>query len=133
MILQALAATNFLLGSYDAWLTRKRMKAFGVNFELNGLIKFLSHLLGPDLASVIGVLGPCVGWTFIFCYFNLPVALAIMIGYGLKRFEIQLQSRVFEKNALKIQKMMNEFRASESHPPFHEPTSSEARENSNDK
>jgi len=110
VILQVLATANFLLGAYDAWLTQKRMKAFGVNFELNKLIKVLSTRLGPDLASVIGVLGPCVGWTYIFCYFNLPIPLALMVGFGLKRFEVQLASRVYEKNALKIQKMMNEFR-----------------------
>lgn len=111
MILQVLAASNFLLGAYDAWLTRRRMKAFGKNFELNQLIKVLSTHLGPDLAAVVGVLGPCVGWTFIFTFFNLPWALALLVGFNAKRFEIQLQSRVYEKSALKIQKMMNEFRS----------------------
>src|SRR6266550_5055628 len=105
MILQALAATNFLLGAYDAWLTQKRMKAFGVNFELNKLIKVLTTRIGPDLAAVIGVLGPCVGWTFILCYFNLPVALALLVGFGVKRFEIQIASRAYEQSALQIQKM----------------------------
>lgn len=111
MILEILSAVNFALGCYDTFVTRRRMKYFGKNFELNYLIKFLSTYLGPDLASVIGVLGPCVGWTYIFCYFNLPVALALMVGFGLKRFEIQLTSLQFEKNALQIQKMMKDFRA----------------------
>lgn len=110
MILQALAAANFLLGSYDAYITNRRMKAFGVGFELNGLIKRLSTLAGPDLASVIGVLGPCVGWTCIFCYFNWPAALALLVGYNLKRFEMQLASAAFEKAAKEMQKMINEFR-----------------------
>jgi len=87
------------------------MKAFGKQFELNSLIKVLSTPLGPDLAAVIGVLGPCVGWTFIFTFFNLPWALALLVGFNAKRFEIQLQSRVYERSALKIQKMMKEFRA----------------------
>lgn len=111
MILQALAATNFLLSAYDAYLTNRRMKAFGSNIELNGLIKYLSTPLGPELASVIGVLGPCVGWTFILCYFNLPVALALLVGFGVKRFEIQIASRVYERSTLQIQKMMKEFRS----------------------
>jgi hypothetical protein len=130
MTLELLAATNFFLGAYDAWLTNKRMKAFAVNFELNRLIKLLSTHLGPELASVIGVLGPCVGWTYIFCYFNLPVALAILVGYGLKRFEIQLASRVFEKNALAIQKMFAEFRGSDATLPSVESTTKDSRLNS---
>ena len=114
MILQALAATNFLLGTYDAYLTQRRMKAFGVNFELNSLIKKLSTHSGPELASVIGVLGPCVGWTFIFTYFNLPWALALLVGFNAKRFEIQLSSDQFERSAQKIQKMINEYRSANS-------------------
>ncbi len=130
VILQVLATANFLLGAYDAWLTQKRMKAFGVNFELNKLIKVLSTRLGPDLASVIGVLGPCVGWTYIVCYFNLPIPLALMVGFGLKRFEVQLASRVYEKNALKIQKMMHEFRGSGATLPPAESTAQDSRLNS---
>jgi len=109
MILQLLAATNFFLGAYDAYLTNRRMKAFGKNFELNGLIKFITTRLGPELASIIGVLGPCVGWTYIFTYFNLPWALALMVGFNLKRFENQLSSSVFEKQAREIQKLINKF------------------------
>lgn len=109
MLLQLLASTNFLLGVYDAYLTNRRMRAFGKNFELNKLIKGLSTHLGPELAAVIGVLGPCVGWTFIFSYFNLPWALALMVGFNAKRFEIQLSSAAYEKSALQIQKMMDDF------------------------
>jgi hypothetical protein len=112
VILQILAACNFFLGSYDAWVTQHRMKLFGKNFELNRLIKSLSTHLGPEIASVIGVLGPCVGWTYIFCYFNLLWALALMVGFNLKRFEQQLTSVAFEREARKIQKMINEFGAS---------------------
>ena len=129
MLIQLLAATNFLLGTYDTWLTRKRMKAFGDNFELNGLVKRLSTHLGPDLAASIGVLGPVIGWTYIFYYFNLPVFLALMVGFGLKRFEIQLASRVYEKNILQIRKMMNEFRASDTTLLSGESTPKDARSN----
>lgn len=85
------------------------MKAFGKNFELNRLIKLIATHAGPELAAVIGVLGPCVGWTYIFTYFNLPWALALMVGFNLKRFEQQLSSAVFEKEARKIQRMINDF------------------------
>jgi len=132
MVLELLAASNFLLGAYDAWLTQRRMKAFGVNFELNRLIKALSTHLGPELAAVIGVLGPCVGWTYIFFYFNLPWALALMVGFNLKRFEIQLSSAVFEKQAGQIQKMLNDFRASDATLPSVESTTKDARSNSSE-
>ena len=102
-----------------------------MNFELNRLIKVLSTHLGPELAAVIGVLGPCVGWTYIFSYFNLPWALALMVGFNLKRFEIQLSSAVFEKQARALQKMMKEFRSANSATlPEGESTPSADRENS---
>jgi hypothetical protein len=84
------------------------MKVFGKNFELNRLIKAVATHLGPEIASVVGVLVPCVGWTFIFSYFNLPWALALMVGFNLKRFEQQLTSIAFEREARKIQKMIND-------------------------
>ena len=110
MILQVLAACNCILGAYDAWITQHRMRAFGLNFELNRLVKSIATRMGPEMGAAIAVFGPVVGWTYIFYYFNLPWALALMGGYGLKRFEIQLQSRVFEKNALQIQKMMRDYK-----------------------
>jgi hypothetical protein len=114
LVVQILAGTNFLLGVYDCYLTQRRIKLFGRGFELNRLIKAISTLTGPEIAAVIGVLGPVVGWTYIFCYFNLTWALALMVGYGLKRFEMQLSSIAFEKNAIEIQKLINEKLGSES-------------------
>lgn len=114
MTLEILASLNFLLGAYDSWLTQRRIKSFGVNFELNRLVKRISTFLGPDLAAIIGVLGPSVGWTYIFCFFNLPVLLALLVGYNLKRFEMQLSSQVFEDNLKKIQKSIEEFRSRKS-------------------
>lgn len=87
------------------------MKLFGDTFELNGLIKFLSTRLGPDLASVIGVLGPCVGWTFMLSYFHAPILLALLVGYNLKRFEMQLASKPTEAAMLEVKKRIDEFRA----------------------
>lgn len=124
MILEALAAVNFVLGAYDAYLTQRRMKAFGKGFELNHLIKSLSTRKGPEIAAVVGVLGPCVGWTYIFTYFHLTWALALLVGFNAKRFEIQLSSAVFEKQALAIQKAINEFGSTRSNPPYDESTSS---------
>lgn len=132
MILEALAAGNFALGVYDAYITQRRIKLFGVNFELNKLIKSVSTHLGPELAAIIGVLGPCVGWTYIFTYFNAAIPLALMVGFGLKRFEMQLSSRAYEKAALEMQKMIDEFRASNTATlPVGELTPLDARENSN--
>jgi hypothetical protein len=107
MLIEVLATSNFLLGAYDAWLTQRRMRAFGVNFELNRLIKAISVHLGPELAAIIGILGPCVGWTYIFFYFHLTWTLALMVGFNLKRFEMQLSSAVFEKQVKEIQKALN--------------------------
>lgn len=85
------------------------MRLFGLNFELNRLVKTIATHTGPETAAALAVFGPVVGWTYIFCYFNFPWALALMVGFNLKRFEIQLSSAVFEKEARKIQKMINDF------------------------
>jgi hypothetical protein len=129
MIIQILAAANFLLGCYDAWLTQHRIKAFGKGFELNRLIKGLSTLLGPQFAALIGVLVPVVGWTYIFTYFNLLWALALMVGFNAKRFEMQLSSRVFEKQATAMKKMMDEIGRTEATLPSSELTDKDARSN----
>jgi len=110
MIIQILAAVNCALAIYDANLTRRRIRDFGTGFELNRLIRWLATHTGPELASVIGILGPVVGWTYILSYFNQPVLLAIWVGYALKRFEIQLSSAVFEKRVRDIKKMLEEYR-----------------------
>lgn len=113
MLIQLLAASNFLLGAYDAWLTQKRIKLFGKGFELNRLIKILTTHTGPETAAIIGVLGPVVGWTYILSYFNLTWALALLVGYNLKRFELQLSSAVFEAHAREIQTMLKKFRSAD--------------------
>ena len=80
MIFQLLAATSFLLWAYDAWLSQDRMKKYGNGFELTALFKI----------------------------FNLTWALALMTGFGIKRFEVQLTSRVFEKQAAALRQMIND-------------------------
>jgi len=94
-----LATVNFLLGAFDAYITQRRIRDYGVHVELNGIIRWLATHLGPYLASLIGVLGPCVGWTYIFTALELPIPLAILIGFNLKRFHIQLSSLQFEREA----------------------------------
>lgn len=108
MIFQLLAATSFLLWAYDAWLSQDRMKKYGNGFELTASIKFLSTYLGPELAVILGIMGPAVGWIYIFKIFNLTWALALMTGFGIKRFEVQLTSRVFEKQAAALRQMIND-------------------------
>lgn len=94
-----LAAINFFLGAFDAYITQRRIRDYGVNVELNSGIRYLATHLGPYLASIIGVLGPCIGWSYIFTVLELPIPLAILIGFNLKRFHIQLSSLQFEREA----------------------------------
>jgi hypothetical protein len=94
-----LAAINFLLGAFDAYITQRRLRDYGPSVELNSIIRYMATHLGPYLASIIGVLGPCIGWTYIFTVLNQPVFLAVLIGFNLKRFEIQWASLRFEAQA----------------------------------
>lgn len=104
-----LALLNFLLGVFDTWLTQKRIRDYGVSVELNGMIRRLSTLLGPQMGSIIGVLVPASLWTYIFLYFHLPIALAVLVGFNLKRFEIQFASLLFERQAKNIKEMIDDY------------------------
>lgn len=97
MMLLLLAAINFLLASFDAWLTRRRIRDFGVSVELNPGIRWLSTRLGPEVGAFIGILGPTAAQTIIFVSFGWPIPLAILIGLRLRLFYIQLLSLKFEK------------------------------------
>jgi hypothetical protein len=104
-----LAVLNFALGIFDTWLTQKRIREYGESVELNGLIRKLSTLMGPQLGSVVGVLVPVAMWTYLAVYFDLPVALALLVGFNIKRFEIQVASLLFERQAKNIKKMIDDY------------------------
>ena len=104
-----LAAANFLLGTFDTWLTQRRITDYGVTVELNGLIRKLSTYLGPMLGAILGVMVPVFCLTYLLYYFNMPVLLALLVGFNLKRFEIQFASLMFEKQAKNIKKMIDEY------------------------
>lgn len=104
-----LALLNFLLGVFDTWLTAKRITDYGESVELNGLIRRLSTLMGPMMGSFVGVLLPVSMWTYLGLYFHLPILLALLVGFNLKRFEIQVASLMFERQAKNIKKMIDDY------------------------
>lgn len=99
MILESFAALNLGLGAFDAYLTRRRIKEYGPKVEMNRAVRWLSTLLGPTLAAIWGVFGPCVGWTYCFYFFKWGLPLAFLTGYNLKRFFNQMASIALERDA----------------------------------
>jgi hypothetical protein len=106
-MLLLLALLNFLLAVFDTWLTGRRIKDYGPQVELNRFVRYLSTRLGPELGTLIGILGPVSLQTILFVSLNWPVALGILIGLRLKLFWIQLLSMAFEKDVKKFIKENN--------------------------
>lgn len=104
-----IAAINFLIGAFDTYLTQRRITDYGVEVELNNLIRWMSTCLGPQVAAILGVMLPTTLWTYLLYYFNLPIMLALLTGFNLKRFEIQVASLFFEHRAKNIQKMIDDY------------------------
>jgi len=107
MILESLAALNFALSAFDAYLTQRRIREYGVNVEMNCWIRKLSTQLGPQTAALIGVMVPGTLWTYCFLYFSLGIPLAFLTGFNLKRFLIQLTSIELERDA-RVHKLLDE-------------------------
>jgi hypothetical protein len=106
-LLAFLILANFLLGVHDAYFTERLLQSCGKVAEFNRAITFLSTRLGPRAATMLGVLGPCVGWTLGLSYFNLGVPLALLVGFNLKRFTLHVATLRFLKDAQKIQHLIN--------------------------
>lgn len=99
----------FTLGAFDAWLTQRRIRDYGSSVELNSAIRYLATTLGPQAASVIGVMLPVTAISFLTWFFNVPILLALLVGFNIKRFEIQLASLEFEKTAKNIKEQINAY------------------------
>jgi hypothetical protein len=95
------------MAAYDAYLSQRRMKAYGVNVELNRFLVWLSTRLGPELGVALGVVLPAAGWAFILKYFGLTTLLAVIVGWKAKLFSIQIASLSFEKHALEIKRLLD--------------------------
>jgi hypothetical protein len=108
-MLTFLILINFALAAFDAWLTQRRIVDYGVDVELNGVIRKLATGLGPQMAALLGVMIPVALWSYLAFYFNTPVLFAVLVGFNLKRFEIQVASLAFEKSAKDIQKAINDY------------------------
>lgn len=92
----------------DMYITRRRIKDYGPEIELNSFIKKLATLLGPELGALIGVGTIGIGWLYIFNYFHLSSLLAISLGWKLKMFKIQIDSIFFEHQLKKMAKVIND-------------------------
>jgi hypothetical protein len=101
-----LAILNFLLGAFDAYVTRRHIARYGVQVESNQFIVWLSTRLGPELAAIIGILCPTALWTLLLGGIGASVPLAILVGYNLRRFVLRLSTLKFELDLLKLKKKL---------------------------
>jgi len=107
MELQVLVASIFALTTFDAWLTAKRIKDYGIEVEINQGIKHMAKWFGPEVASLIMLFGPTLLWVLLGIKAHSYSGLGILVGFKLRFFYNQLQSLAFEKEAKAIQKEMN--------------------------
>lgn len=107
--LDALVLTYFSLGVFDAWLTCRRIKDYGPAVETNKSIRKMAHHLGPQIAAVVGVMVPTVSIAFLLWLFQLPIVLALLVGFNFKRFDIQLASLEYEKIHRNIKEQIAEY------------------------
>jgi len=112
MLIEILAAANFVLGAFDAYITKSRIEEYGPQVELNSLLKWMATHLGPSIASVIGVMGPVIGWTLEAVSFNWPLLLAFWVGFNVKRVETQLVSLFVLRHWHKAQKLIEDYKKS---------------------
>jgi len=103
-MLLTLATINFGLAAFDSWLTRRRMRDYGLNVELNPAIRFLCAVCGLEVGIMLGVMLPVAAQTLLLTWLNWPIAFALLIGFRTKLFVIQLQSLQFEKQLKAIRK-----------------------------
>ena len=101
-MLAALAAIFFGLVVFDATFTRRRMRLFGLNVELNSLIKNACALLGIELGIFCTMLLPAAALTLLMYRTHFQVGLALLIGFRARLSYIQLASLKFEKDIRKF-------------------------------
>lgn len=105
-VMLILAAIYFALGSFDAWLTRRRINTYGTQVEFNQLIVTLCNVLGTDFGVLLGIILPLVITLAVLIKLNWSIPLAILIGMRLKQFITQIQSIKFEKELREFQKSL---------------------------
>jgi hypothetical protein len=107
-----LAAIYFALGSFDAWLTRRRINAYGTQVELNPATVKLCHAIGTDLGVITSVILPVALTIAITVHYRWQTILAVLIGMRLKQFITQWQSIKFEKQLREFQKSLGPLKKS---------------------
>lgn len=106
-MLQFLVLLNLALAGFDAYLSGRRIREYSVSVELNAVIRKLARTLGPELGATVGVLIPAAGMIGLFAFFKWAIPLALLAGYRLHMFVIQLQSIAFEAECRAIKKKLS--------------------------
>ena len=96
-MLSTLAILFFILIVFDAAFTRRRMRMFGLNVELNPIIKNMCAILGVELGVTLSMVVPAAALTYLLYMTHFQVGLALLIGFRARLTYVQLQSVKFEK------------------------------------
>lgn len=108
MLLLILTIINFLLGGFDAWLSLRRMRLFGLAVELNDAIRWLSAILGKEFGVVLGIAVPVTAQCVLCLMFHWTIILALLVGFRVRLFVDQLNSFKLEAALLKEQRKLDE-------------------------
>lgn len=115
MLFQFLALSNFALGCFDAYVTRRRIRDYGVKIEINSFARWLATHLGPEAGTFISVLGPIAGWIIVCYTMGWVLPLAVLLGVNIKRADIQLIS-VYLESQTHVKQMLEQYKVSGSGP-----------------
>ena len=96
-ILNILVILYFLLACFDAWLTRRRIRDYGIRVELNTLLQWIIVHTNLEVALFIGILLPSVALCGLCLLFNSPLILAVFVGFRARWFWLQIESLAFER------------------------------------
>ena len=96
-MLAALAILFFVLVAFDAVFSIRRMKLFGLNVELNSLVKNACALLGIEAGVFLTMLIPAAALTLLLYKTHFQVGFALLVGFRARLSYIQIQSLKFEK------------------------------------
>lgn len=104
LTLKALIAAYFAITCFDAWLTNARMNKYGADVELTPAIRKMAKAISPEFATIVGILAPSTAVCALCFLFRAPVIVALLLGFRLHFFYIQLQSIAFEKQLEKFKR-----------------------------
>jgi len=100
MMPEFLAFLVCALAAFDAWLTQRRMRAYGTKIELNPVLVVGARYLSLHWVMLFGIFAPSALIAAFLLYKEFILALAFFAGFRTNLFLIQCLSLLLERKPL---------------------------------